>query len=85
MPRPTSRARLEYGVKLNINRLMQCGAIQPGSHIVCGTTWPHTYDGKLTARFEAAGTPALAPLSRASIGRQNIKPGFRPGFPSANQ
>jgi hypothetical protein len=53
MPRPTSRARLEYGVKLNINRLMQCGAIQPGSHIVCGTTWPHTYNGKLTARFEA--------------------------------
>jgi hypothetical protein len=53
MPRPTRRARLEYGVKLNINRLLQSGAIQPGAHIESGTTWRDTYSGKLTAKLEA--------------------------------
>ena len=53
MPRPTRRARLEYGVKLNINRLIQSGAIQPGAHIQSGTIWRDTYCGELTAKFEA--------------------------------
>ena len=53
MPRPTRRARLEYGVKLNINRLIQSGAIQPGAHIQSGTIWRNTYCGELTAKFEA--------------------------------
>jgi hypothetical protein len=53
MTRPTSRARLEYGVKLNINRLIRSGAIQPGSHIVSGSGWRNTHDGELTAKFEA--------------------------------
>jgi hypothetical protein len=53
MPRPTRRARLEYGVKLNINRLIQSGAIQPGAHVQSGTIWRNTYCGELTAKFEA--------------------------------
>jgi hypothetical protein len=48
-----SRARLECGVKLNINRMVQSGAIQPGSHIWCRTAWPNTYSGKLTAIMES--------------------------------
>jgi hypothetical protein len=40
-------------VKLNINRLIRSGGIQPGAHIVSGTTWRNTYSGELTARFEA--------------------------------
>jgi hypothetical protein len=47
-----SRAQLECGVKLNINRLVQSGAIQPGAHIWCRTAWPNTYSGKLTAIME---------------------------------
>jgi hypothetical protein len=52
MPRPKSRARLEYGVKLNINRLVRSGKIEPGAHIESGTIW-RTYRGELTGRFEA--------------------------------
>jgi hypothetical protein len=52
MPRPKSRARLEYGVKLNINRLVRSGKIEPNAHIESGTFW-RTYRGELTARFES--------------------------------
>jgi hypothetical protein len=53
MPRPTSRARLECGIKLNINRLVQAGAIRPGAHIESRTAWANSYDGELTAIMEA--------------------------------
>ena len=67
MPRPMSRARLEYGVKLNINQLLRSGAIQPGSHILSGTAWRNAYDGELTARFEAKTTGADEGWFRISI------------------
>jgi hypothetical protein len=53
MPRPTSRARLECGIRLNINRLVQAGAIRSGAHIESRTTWSDSYYGELTAIMEA--------------------------------
>jgi hypothetical protein len=41
------------GVKLNVNWLVQSGAIEPGAHIECRTTWPNTYGGELTAIMES--------------------------------
>jgi hypothetical protein len=53
MARPTQRVRLESGIKLNINRLVQAGAIRSGAHIESRTAWSNSYYGDLTASMEA--------------------------------
>ena len=48
-----SRARLECGIKLNINWLVQAGAIRSGARLESRTAWPNSYWGELTAIMEA--------------------------------
>jgi hypothetical protein len=47
MPRPCQRARLESGLKLDLNRLARRGFIQPGAYKRSGIRW--SYDGEETA------------------------------------
>jgi hypothetical protein len=53
MPRPTSRARLECGARLNINSLVRSGAIQSGALVESRATWSNNYSGELMAIVEA--------------------------------
>jgi hypothetical protein len=53
MPRPTSRARLEYGLKLDINRAIRDGLVSPGAHTRATLQW-QGYDWIITA--DMAGT-----------------------------
>jgi hypothetical protein len=53
MPRPTSRARLECGQRLDINSLVRSGAIQSGALVESRATWSNSYSGGLTAVMEA--------------------------------
>ncbi len=54
MPRPCRRARLEAGLKLDINRLARGGFISPGARSgPIGMRWAHSHgdftDGIMTA------------------------------------
>ena len=46
MPRPLRRARLEGGLKLDLNRLVRRGFIRPGAVTgAVGITWTDSYSG----------------------------------------
>jgi hypothetical protein len=50
MPRPTSRVRLENGLKLNLNRLAQKGLIAAGNVTgPAGIVWNHSYWGEIAS------------------------------------
>jgi len=49
MPRPCQRARLESGLKLDINRLARRGFIQPGAYSERGISWTNNYTGEQIA------------------------------------
>jgi hypothetical protein len=52
MPRPLQRARLESGLKLDLNKLRRQGGVQPGAkigpHVI---RWANTYTGEEFERF----------------------------------
>ena len=49
MPRPCQRARLESGLKLDLNRLARRGFIQPGAYKASGISWTNNYTGEQIA------------------------------------
>jgi hypothetical protein len=49
MPRPCQRARLESGLRLDLNRLARRGFIQPGAYITSGISWTNNYTGEQIA------------------------------------
>ena len=49
MPRPCQRARLESGLKLDLNRLARRGFIQPGAYKGSGISWTNNYTGESIA------------------------------------
>jgi hypothetical protein len=46
MPRPCQRARLECGIKLDLNRLARRGFIDPGGYKGSGISWTNNYTGE---------------------------------------
>jgi hypothetical protein len=61
MPRPCQRARLESGLKLDLNRLARRGFIQPGACKGSWISWTNSYTGEriawgiITADMSGAG------------------------------
>ena len=49
MPRPCQRARLESGLKLDLNRLARRGFIDPGGYKGSGISWTNNYTGEQIA------------------------------------
>src|SRR5215470_12090094 len=49
MPRPCQRARLESGLKLDLNSLARRGFIHPGGYRGSGIAWTNSYTGESIA------------------------------------
>ena len=55
MPRPRQRVCLQDGLKLNLNRLIRNGFVQPGAKLgVRGIQWTHSYWGNVSTGLISA-------------------------------
>ena len=59
MPRPRQRVRLESGLKLDLNRLVKKGLIQPGACKASGISWTGAYSGEIAVGIITADMSGL--------------------------
>ncbi len=54
MPRPRQRACLQSGLRLNLNRLIRGGIVEPGAYSEREVSWTNSYAGKIASGFITA-------------------------------
>ncbi len=54
MPRPRQRACLQSGLRLNLNRLIRGGIVEPGAYSEREVSWTNSYAGEIASGFITA-------------------------------